>query len=69
MSDMMRQLNASGKPELSAEYLMRNCYMRRFGQPEEMADVVNYLIGPESSYITGQAIEGKLQYVIAEPEG
>ena len=59
MSDMMRQLNNSGKPELSAEALMKQCYMKRFGTPEEMADIVNYLMGPESSYITGQAIEGE----------
>lgn len=65
MSDMMRQLNASGKPELSAEALLKQCYTRRFGTAEEMANIVTFLMGPESSYITGQALEGELGYTSA----
>lgn len=56
-SDMMKQLNASGKPELSKEALLKQCYMRRFGEPEEMASIVTFLMGPESSYLTGQSVE------------
>ncbi|MEM9044682.1 MAG: SDR family oxidoreductase [Pseudomonadota bacterium] len=31
--------------------------MRRLGQPNEVADVIFYLCGPESSYVTGTEIE------------
>ncbi len=36
--------------------IARSIPMRRFGQPEEVASVVSFLAGPNSSYITGQVI-------------
>ncbi len=46
-----------GKPpeQVRAERLAR-IPMRTLGGPEEVADVVGFLIGPESRYMTGQAV-------------
>lgn len=63
-TDMMKQLNASGKEELSKEYLLRQCYSRRYGTVEEMANIMNFLMSSESSYITGQAIEADGMWAI-----
>lgn len=37
---------------------------RRYGTVEEMANIVNFLMGPESAYITGQAIEADGMWAI-----
>jgi 3-oxoacyl-[acyl-carrier protein] reductase len=31
--------------------------LKRIGKPDDIADVVSFLAGPESRWITGQAIE------------
>jgi 3-oxoacyl-[acyl-carrier protein] reductase len=38
------------------ESLLSEIPMRRQGTPEEIANVVRFLAGPEASYITGQTI-------------
>lgn len=47
---------ASGQAELSEEHTIARVYARRLGNPEEMAAAASFLIGPESSYMTGQAL-------------
>lgn len=63
-SDMLKQLNESGKPELSKDYLLRQCYSRRYGTVEEMANIMNFLMSDQSAYITGQAIEADGMWAI-----
>jgi 3-oxoacyl-[acyl-carrier protein] reductase len=63
-TDMMKQLNNSGQPELSKERLLGQVYSRRYGTVEEMANIVNFLMSSESSYITGQAIEADGMWAI-----
>jgi 3-oxoacyl-[acyl-carrier protein] reductase len=41
-------------PELVSEGAMNLIPMRRFGQPEDVAPLVRFLVGPGSTYITGQ---------------
>lgn len=61
---MLKQLNESGKPELSRDYLLRQCYSRRYGTVEEMANIMNFLMSDQSAYITGQAIEADGMWAI-----
>jgi len=56
-TDLLKNLLANAHDGMTEESVLQRCYTKRFGTAEEMANIVNFLLGPESSYITGQAIE------------
>ncbi len=39
------------------QFVLEHQALKRRGAPEEMAAVVSFLAGPESSFVTGQTIE------------
>ena len=54
---MLEDLIDSGEyHEQALEAARRAIPMRRFGSAEELADVVAFLAGPRSAYVTGQTV-------------
>ncbi len=47
---------AMGIPEEVREKMVAAIPLDRMGEPSEVADVVAYLLGPDSSYITGEVV-------------
>ncbi|MER7498603.1 glucose 1-dehydrogenase [Nonomuraea pusilla] len=52
-TDMMRAA-AGENPEQAIEHVVALTPLRRLGRPEDIADVVAFLAGPDSQWITGQ---------------
>jgi NAD(P)-dependent dehydrogenase (short-subunit alcohol dehydrogenase family) len=52
-TDLVEFITAGG--EVLDDYLA-NTPLGRFGEPEEVAELIRFLVGPESAWITGQAI-------------
>ncbi|WP_411377615.1 SDR family oxidoreductase [Limosilactobacillus reuteri] len=46
------------------ETFAKNIAMKRLSEPEDVANVVSFLAGPDSNYVTGQTIivDGGMQF-------
>ncbi len=52
-----RAASATGKSiDDVAEMVRRSIPLRRFATPDDIAAAVSFLIGPESTYVTGQVL-------------
>ncbi|UNL36462.1 SDR family oxidoreductase, partial [Limosilactobacillus reuteri] len=58
MYDIAHQVgqNAGKSDEWGMETFAKNIAMKRLSEPEDVANVVSFLAGPDSNYVTGQTI-------------
>lgn len=56
--------NAGKSDELGMQTFAKNITLKRLSEPEDVANVVSFLAGPDSNYITGQTIivDGGMQF-------
>jgi len=50
------ELFFTGKSDAQIESLKQACPLERLGQPEDIANVVSFLAGPESEWVNGQTV-------------
>ncbi len=66
MYDIAHQVgqNAGKSDEWGMETFAKNIAMKRLSEPEDVANVVSFLAGPDSNYVTGQTIivDGGMQF-------
>lgn len=66
MFDIAHQVgqNAGKSDEWGMETFSKNIALKRLSEPEDVANVVGFLAGPDSDYITGQTIivDGGMQF-------
>jgi 3-oxoacyl-[acyl-carrier protein] reductase len=57
------ELFITGKPEERIDQLCRLSPMERLGQPEDIANLVSFLAGPDGGWINGQVIRANGGFV------
>ncbi|MBT5498401.1 MAG: SDR family oxidoreductase, partial [Alphaproteobacteria bacterium] len=54
--DTVREGNPSSAPHAALNLNASNIPLGRLGAPQDMADLIRFVVGPGASYITGQTI-------------